>query len=62
MSPAERLRHVQDLWDKIAAKPDDVPVTEEMRAELRRRLAEHEASPSDTVSWEDVKARLTQPK
>ena len=62
MSPAERIRHVQDLWDRIAATPENVPVTEEMRAELRRRLAEHEASPADTVSWDEVKARARRAK
>ncbi len=62
MSPAERIRHVQDLWDRIAATPGDVPVTDEMRAELRRRLTEHEASPDDTVGWDEVKARARRAK
>ncbi len=62
MSPAERIRHVQDLWDRIAATPGDVPVTDEMRAELRRRLTEHEASPDDTGGWDEVKARARRAK
>lgn len=56
MSPVERIRYLQQLWDQIAARPEDVPVSDAMRAELDRRLAEHRASPDDTVHWEDVKA------
>jgi putative addiction module component (TIGR02574 family) len=58
MSPAERILYVQDLWDRIAEHPEDVPVTDEMKAELDRRLAEHRADPSTAVPWETVKARL----
>lgn len=58
MSPAERILYVQDLWDRIAEHPDDVPVSDEMRAELDRRLAEHRADPSSAVPWETVRARL----
>ena len=58
MTPAERLLYVQDLWDRIAETPDDVPVGDEMKAELDRRLDEHRADPSSAVPWETVKARL----
>lgn len=58
MSPAERILYVQDLWDRIADHPEDVPVADEMKAELDRRLAEHRAAPSTAVPWETVKARL----
>ncbi len=58
MSPAERILYVQELWDRIAEHAEDVPVTEEMKAELDRRLAEHRADPSSAVPWEKVKAHL----
>jgi len=35
----ERLRLVQDLWDSIASEYDQLPVTDEERRELERRLA-----------------------
>lgn len=57
MSPAERIEFLQDLWDRIAEKPEDVPVTEAQRAELRRRVAEHRADPGSVVPWEKVLAR-----
>jgi len=58
MSPAERILYVQDLWDRIAEHPEDVPVSDELKAELDRRLAEHRADPSSAVPWETLKARL----
>jgi len=58
MSPAERILYVQDLWDRIAEHPEDVPVSDELKVELDRRLAEHRADPSSAVPWETLKARL----
>ena len=58
MSPAERILYVQDLWDRIAEHPEDVPVSDELKAELDRRLSEPRADPSSAVRWEAVKARL----
>lgn len=56
----ERLALVEELWDSIAADSAAVPLTEAQRAELDRRIAEHEANPDDVVSWEEVKASITE--
>ena len=56
---AERLRLVEALWDSIAADSAALPLTDAQRAELDRRLAEHEANPDDVISWEDIKASIT---
>mgnify|MGYP000202101716 FL=1 len=58
MTPAERILHVQDLWDRIMAHPEDVPVSDAWRAEIERRLAAHRADPSSAVPWEQVRAEL----
>ena len=58
LSVPEQILHVQELWDRIAAHPDQVPVTEAQRAELRRRLADHGDDPSVGRSWEDVRDDL----
>jgi putative addiction module component (TIGR02574 family) len=55
----ERLRLVEAIWNSIAEQSDAVPLTDAQRAELERRLAEHEADPDDVVSWEDIKASIT---
>jgi putative addiction module component (TIGR02574 family) len=36
---AERIRLVELIWDSIAALPEAVPVSEELKAELDRRLS-----------------------
>ncbi|WP_437877724.1 addiction module protein [Sorangium sp. So ce513] len=54
----EQIEHVQALWERIAAREDDVPVPERHKAELDRRLAEVEAAPDAGRSWEQVEADL----
>ena len=36
---AERILLVELIWDSIAAVPEAVPVSEELKVELDRRLA-----------------------
>ena len=57
MTRAERILYVQDLWDRIAAEPEAVPLTEGQRLELRRRVEEHREDPGAAVPWEQVLAR-----
>ena len=35
----------------------DAPVSDAMKAELDRRLAEHLAAPDDVLTWDAVKAQ-----
>jgi len=39
LSVSERIQLVEDIWDSIAAVPDSVPLTEEQKEELGRRLS-----------------------
>ena len=55
LSVAERLVLVEELWDNIAAS---TPVSDAQRAELDRRLGDHEANPGDVVSWEEVHSSI----
>jgi putative addiction module component (TIGR02574 family) len=48
---------VQEIWDNIAAETSTVPLSEQQRIELERRLAEDDASPDDSIPWEEVKAK-----
>lgn len=56
----ERLTLVEELWDSIAADSAAVPLTQAQRAELDRRIAEHEANPDDVIPWEEVQASITE--
>ena len=57
MTLEERIRYVQDLWDRIADESGAVPLSDAQRWELRRRLELHQADPGVTVPWEQVLAR-----
>ena len=59
LSVEERLALVEDLWDSIAEESAATPLTDAQRAELDRRLADHDANPNDVVPWEEVKASIT---
>lgn len=58
LSVAERIQLVEDVWDSIAAEPEELPFSDEVRQELDRRLAEHAANPDAGRPWAEIKARL----
>jgi len=54
----ERLSLAEELWDSIASDPAAFPLTDAQRAELARRIAEHEAHPDTAIAWAEVKDSL----
>jgi putative addiction module component (TIGR02574 family) len=50
----ERLRLVGEIWDSILDAPELLPVSDELLAELQKRLDAHRASPEDSEPWEVV--------
>jgi putative addiction module component (TIGR02574 family) len=58
LSPSDKLALVSELWDDLAAHPEDIPVGSEVIAELDRRMAEYRDDPTRVTTWEDVKARI----
>lgn len=59
LSPEERIQLAEDLWDSVAARPQDMPpLTDAQRAEIERRLADHERDPKSAVDWEAIRTRL----
>ena len=55
---SQRLELVDELWDSIYAEADDIPITEELRAEIDRRLARYKADPTTAKPWDEVRKRL----
>ena len=58
MTKAERILYVQDLWDRIAADPEPLPLSAAQLTEVRRRLADHEAPPQASVPWEVARQQV----
>ena len=53
----ERLRLVELIWESLAAKPSEVPLSDAHRAVIDERVAEHERNPDDVVTRDDVLAQ-----
>ncbi len=58
LSVLERMKLIEDLWDSISAETGALPLTEEQRREVDRRLDEHERDPSTAIPWEEARERL----
>lgn len=56
LSIQDQLELAEALWEGIATRGEAPGPTTAQKAELDRRLADHEAKPDDVVSWSDVKA------
>jgi putative addiction module component (TIGR02574 family) len=54
LSPEERLRLIEKLWDSLNEKPGTVPLTNAQRDELDRRLDDLERSEPEGIPWEQV--------
>lgn len=58
MSKAERIELAQTVWDSVVDEGFIPELTTEQKAEIDRRIRDHEANPDDVVSWDDVRREL----
>ena len=58
MSVPERILLVEDIWDSVAEVPDIVPLTEEQKKELDRRLDAYHRNPAEGSPWEVIRERI----
>jgi putative addiction module component (TIGR02574 family) len=54
----ERIRLVEDLWDSIAADQHALPLSDEQKAELDRRLDAYEMDPRPGRDAADAVANI----
>lgn len=52
----DRIRLVQEAWDRIVDEGHEPELSDQMKAEIDRRLAAHAANPEAAIPWEQVKA------
>jgi len=57
---SDRVDLAMALWESLSDTERDAEfyLSDEQRAELRRRIAEHDADPSTAIPWEVVRKRL----
>jgi putative addiction module component (TIGR02574 family) len=58
LSIPERIALVEDIWDSIAQDAQALPLSDDLRAELDRRWAEHERDPASAIPWDQVRKEL----
>jgi putative addiction module component (TIGR02574 family) len=58
LTPEEKLRLVEEVWDSLAIEPQMVELTDAQRQELDARLESARQNPHLGSSWEEVKARI----
>ena len=54
----EKLDYVELLWDRIAARPENVPVPEWHLEVIEQRMNQGEASSHGGRSWDDFREEL----
>ena len=50
----DRLALVGEIWDTITDSAA-LPLTPAQRAELERRISDDDATPDDTIAWEEIR-------
>lgn len=56
LPPEERLRLVELIWESLSVSPAAVPLSDAHRRVIDERLTEHERSPEEVVSRDEVLA------
>jgi len=54
LTPEERLRLIEELWDSLNEMPGTVLLTNAQREELDRRLDDLERSGPEGIPWDQV--------
>jgi putative addiction module component (TIGR02574 family) len=57
-SAEDRLAFAFRLWDQLLEEGFEPELTDELAAELDRRMAAHEADPNNVRTWEQVLERI----
>ena len=55
---SDQLRFVLELWERIASRPEDVPVTAAQLRELEHRLDDDDAHPNADIPLDVARQRL----
>ncbi len=59
LSPSEKLQLVEELWDTLAANPDQLAIPAWHAKLLAEDQAVYRANPAEGSSWSEIKARIT---
>lgn len=54
----QRLQLVEAIWDSLIEIPEAVPVSDDVKQELDRRLAAYYDDPSSARPWPEIRAEI----
>jgi len=57
LSTEVQLSLAEAIWESVAREVERMPLSEDQRNELQRRLADSIARPDAVTPWETIKAR-----
>ena len=52
LSPTEKIRVLQELWDEVAEEVASQPLSESQKLLLDERIQQHVENPSDVEPWD----------
>ena len=55
LSPAEKIRLLQELWDQVADEVAAEPLSELQVRLLDERIQQHDENPTDVEPWETAR-------
>ncbi|MFN8526339.1 MAG: addiction module protein [Chloroflexota bacterium] len=53
---ADRLEIIEAMWESLTTDVANLPLTPSQRDALGRRLAEHNVTPDDVISWDEIRS------
>jgi putative addiction module component (TIGR02574 family) len=59
LSIDDKIDYLESLWDRIAARPEDVPAPDWRREILTKRLAAHRANKDEGKYWQELEREIT---
>jgi putative addiction module component (TIGR02574 family) len=60
LSPEERLKRIEDVWETLEAAPDSLGLSEEHSNILDQRLGELDRNPDSTIGWDEMSRQVRQ--
>ncbi len=54
----DQVDYVQALWNKIAERPERLPISDDTKGMLEQRLAAHRAAPDEARPWDEVREEI----
>ncbi len=58
LSYAEKLLLINDLWDDVSSRPEEIALTENQKQILDKRYEGFLKDPKEGSSWDEVKMRI----